>query len=419
MNCCGLSSTGLNDINANNITSDNITIYSNLNVSGFSNLNELLVDNNVSFISSLNVSGFTTLNKTTILSSLNVSGFTNLNNTTNINGSLYISGLNVLSTLNSYSTSLTSLYSSTEEIENVLITLGTGLSTLNNFRSDNESALITQESTTFSTLIHGVYPGSEIKFDTVLSKSNVISQGTGTEYLTKIDSNGKLCVYHPYNVLLPQKLAGYWVIHDEIEGLEKQAIIDAAKFLSHDILIEGVGGVATGAAQGVAAISLYLGISDILDIITGGGDPPDPIDVTAINTNLIYVRDDLNSLSTSSTLAITNLNNTTTSILGYINGYTGFSNLNTIHLNVSGSTTLNNNTTLLSSLNVSGFTTLNNNTTLLSSLNVSGFTRLNNNTTLLSSLNVSGSTLLNNNTTLLSSLNVSGFTTCFRFYNFK
>jgi hypothetical protein len=48
MNCCGLSSTGLNDINANNITSDNITIYSNLNVSGFSNLNELLVDNNVS-----------------------------------------------------------------------------------------------------------------------------------------------------------------------------------------------------------------------------------------------------------------------------------------------------------------------------------------------------------------------------------
>ena len=42
--------------------------------SGFSNLNELLVDNNVSFILSLNISGFTTLNKTTILSSLNVSG---------------------------------------------------------------------------------------------------------------------------------------------------------------------------------------------------------------------------------------------------------------------------------------------------------------------------------------------------------
>jgi hypothetical protein len=43
MNFCGLSSTGLNNIDANNITSDNITVYSNLNVSGFSNLNELLV----------------------------------------------------------------------------------------------------------------------------------------------------------------------------------------------------------------------------------------------------------------------------------------------------------------------------------------------------------------------------------------
>ncbi len=76
-------------------------------------------------------------NKTTILSSFNVSGFTNLNNITNINGSLYISGLNVLEALNSY---------------------------------------------------------SEIKFDTVLSKSNVMTQGTGTEFLAKIDSDSKLCV---------------------------------------------------------------------------------------------------------------------------------------------------------------------------------------------------------------------------------
>ena len=43
MDCCGLSSTGLNDIDANNITSDNITIYSNLNVSGYSFLNNVLV----------------------------------------------------------------------------------------------------------------------------------------------------------------------------------------------------------------------------------------------------------------------------------------------------------------------------------------------------------------------------------------
>ncbi len=46
MDCCGLSSTGLQDIDANIITSDNLTIYSYLNVSGFSNLNELTVNGN-------------------------------------------------------------------------------------------------------------------------------------------------------------------------------------------------------------------------------------------------------------------------------------------------------------------------------------------------------------------------------------
>ncbi len=102
--------------------------------------------------------------------------------------------MNVLDTLNSY---------------------GTGLITLYNFRSDNESALITQESTTFSTLIHGVYPGSEIKFGTILSKINAFLQLTGTQFLTKIDTDSKLCVFHPFNVLLPIRTEGYWVVHDE------------------------------------------------------------------------------------------------------------------------------------------------------------------------------------------------------------
>ena len=48
-------------------------------------------------------------------------------------------------------------------------------------------------------------------------------------------------------------------------------------------------------------------------------------------------------------------------------------------------------------MNISGFTTLNNNTTLLSTLNVSGITLLNNNTTLLSSLNISGRTIIGSN----------------------
>jgi hypothetical protein len=82
-------------------------------------------------------------------------------------------------------------------------------------------------------LFHGVYPGSEIKFETVLSKSIFISQGIGTEFLTKIDTDSKLCVYHPTNILLPTRTEGYWIVQ-ELESLQKQAIIDAGKFVAHD-----------------------------------------------------------------------------------------------------------------------------------------------------------------------------------------
>ena len=129
MDCCGLSSTGLQNIDANQITSDNSTIFTNLNVSGNTNLNDVHIYGSTSLLSSLNISGFTNLsNNTTICGTLNVSNFTILSNNTTINGSLYISGVNVLETLNIH---------------------GTGLSTLYNFRSDNPSALITQEKYNF------------------------------------------------------------------------------------------------------------------------------------------------------------------------------------------------------------------------------------------------------------------------------
>ncbi len=39
MNCCGLSSTGLQDIDSNDVIADNITLLPNLNVNGTTNLN--------------------------------------------------------------------------------------------------------------------------------------------------------------------------------------------------------------------------------------------------------------------------------------------------------------------------------------------------------------------------------------------
>ncbi len=129
---------------------------------------------------------------------------------------------------------------------------------------------------------------------------------TGTEFLTKIDTDSKLCAYHPFNVLFPIRTKGYWVVHDELESLQKQAIIDFGKFASLNLAIDKVVVVEAGAAAGVGAIATYLWINSILSILSGGGSLPDPFDVTGINTN------------------INSLNHTTNSILGYINNYTRF-----------------------------------------------------------------------------------------------
>jgi hypothetical protein len=72
MDYCGLSSTGLQDINANDIIADNITISSNLNVSGASNLNN-----------SWNVQGVDILNSINNLNNM----ISNDSSTTNINAS--------------------------------------------------------------------------------------------------------------------------------------------------------------------------------------------------------------------------------------------------------------------------------------------------------------------------------------------
>jgi hypothetical protein len=76
--------------------------------------------------------------------------------------------------------------------------------------------------------------GGEIIFDTLTSISNVLIGVENNTCLTKIDTMGKLNVYHSYDVLLPLKLEGYWTVHDEISGLLKQGQINLAKFDIHD-----------------------------------------------------------------------------------------------------------------------------------------------------------------------------------------
>ena len=297
MDCCGLSSTGLQNIDANELTTDNVTIYSSLNVSGYSFFNNVLVNNNSTLLSSLNVSGFTTLNnRTTVISSLNVSGFTTLNNDTNVNAPLYVSGINILQTLNNQSTNLSVLSDSNTNIFQTLNNYSTDLTTL--FNNDlNTTQIINNHTTDLSlfnslinivdnsTAIHGV---EDIIFVTPLSNSNAASGASQSACLTKIDPLGKLNVFHPFNMLLPTKLQGNWIVHDEIEGFHQQAIINAGEFLLHDGEIDAVSIVATGAANGVASIVAFLGFTSINDFLTGGdnGSPPEPVDVSGINLRI-------------------------------------------------------------------------------------------------------------------------------------
>ena len=84
--------------------------------------------------------------------------------------------------------------------------------------------------------------------------------------------------------------------------------------------IEGFGLASVKANEGVAAIALYLGITDIDDFLTGGGraDPPVPMYVAAKIINSIKIPIILYRMS--GTFAITGLEDTTTSLLGCMNG---------------------------------------------------------------------------------------------------
>ena len=156
-------------------------------------------------------------------------------------------------------------------------------------------------------------------------------------------------VFYPYNILLPNKLQDFWVVHDEFEGFHQQAILNVAKFTAQDELTKAVGVIATGAANGVAAIFLYLGFSSLSNFLTGCSNcgPPAPVDVSRVNSRITNNENHLNRLSTTSILSINNLNSTTASIFGCINCSTSFSSFKTINLNVFVSTTLDRQLALL------------------------------------------------------------------------
>ncbi len=102
----------------------------------------------------------------------------------------------------------------------------------------------------------------------------------------------------------------FWVVHDEIESLHKQAIIDMAKFVVRDVELDRIAAIATGTAgiTSGAAAGVILLVAE--GLITGG-----ELEVQSIK-QIIY--NNLNSLSTNTFLEINNLNATSHTFLELI-----------------------------------------------------------------------------------------------------
>lgn len=91
-----------------------------------------------------------------------------------------------------------------------------------------------------------------------------------------------------------------------------------------------------------------------------------------------------------------------------LTNYITVQNLNN-NLIISGTTSLLNNTTILSTLNISSASIMNNSTSINSSLNISNSTLINSSCSINNSLYISNTTILNNTCSFKSSLSINGF----------
>ena len=466
MNCCGLSSTGLQNIDANELTSDNSTVFSNLNVSGFTTLS----------------------NDTSIFGTLNVNNFTILANNTTINGALYLSGVNVLSSIDNINKCIGPSNSALNITGTTNITFNAG-GLASSYIDSSGLNLYHTGMTTFPFSYDGYYnvrerfdnlrhvfldsPDPVIKYDddhnTIIkiNEANILDPGnplknypkriifkdflnnvpafintsglnlldingnynninnkftqTGNSLLicgtnTMIDSNNNLNVLkvNTQTVAGITITTGSWLnVADNLSNVNKSITDTLTPIASVFSAIGSIGEYFEGLLGVWAVINGFINSTGLLLAFALKMDrftPTIPLIIVPPGPSEGFNKLELDY---NNTLTIDSSNKLSINTAGFLTSPA--SDLALI-ANATGQTTVVLKTisqpmTCQSELNVSGLTTLSNNTTLVSSLNVSGLTTLSNNTTLVSSLNVSGLTTLSNNTTLASSLNVSGTTT--------
>ena len=463
MNCCGLSSTGLNDIDANNITSDNITIFSNLNVSGTTNLNNTLNVQGIDILSSIN-------NLKNIIN--NDSSAVNINSSNIINFNVNNTQLTKIDTtgLSVYHPTLETFPYNYEGWYNI----GDRFNKLYHVMSDTPNSIINYDATHNTVIrigeqdiVNQIYYPRQIQFQTYqgtsISKFDVqglqlLDKYNNWYYINKlfsitnnstllcsdkvmVDSSGDLKVYVP--------ATNTWLnVSDNLFSNNTQSITEQINTATNSI----IGAVGALATLGSYYQSLQLTAAVVAGVVVGSGlllaftlkedkfDAKLPLTKRApVTSNSEYYTQ--LELNYNETLLLDVNNKLTVNTTGFLCPYYGDLSLASTpynitsssstyvvvtqisqpvtclsSLNVSGNSNFFNKATCHSSLNVSGYSSFLNDVTCMSNLSINGALKcdnqiIGNNATYLSSLNVSGLTTLSNNVTLLSALNISGFTT--------
>jgi len=445
MNCCGLSSTGLNDIEANNITSDNITIYSNLNVSGITNLyNSLNVSGITNLYNSLNVQGVNILNSINNLNSIinNDSSNININASNNIffnvNNTQFTkidsSGLSVFHAAREtiFPYNYEGWYNIGDRLNKLYHVMEDSPDNIINFDTTHNTVIRVRE----QDVINNIYYPRQIQFQsfegTTFSKFDIsglqlLDKYNNWYYINKlfsitnnstllcsdkvmVDSSGDLKVYFPST--------NTWLnVADNLFSNNTQSIVEQINTATNSI----IGAVGALAALSNYYQSLQLTVAVVAGVAVGSGlllaftlkedkfDAKLPLIKRPPDTSKQEYYPQL-ELKYDNTLIINDANELAVNTTGFLCPYFGDLSLASTPSNITSNsstyvvvTQLSQPITCFSSLNVNGYTTLNNNVTCKNNLTVDG-------ALFCSSINSSTTTVLSsslNSLSTYSSLNIS------------
>jgi UDP-3-O-[3-hydroxymyristoyl] glucosamine N-acyltransferase len=364
-------------------------------------LGNILVDN-------FNNTYFT--NSVSINSNLCASGNTLLIGSTSINSNLNVSGLTILNNSTSINSSL-----------NISgITVINGSTSINNSLNISGSTFINNNLTVLGNVIqNGITTNmSQLNVNGLATFRNGINTNNITSILPTLNINADTINIGNTNSIVNIMGTASYVASTET------LIVD--KIISLNVNTTTLQGADLGNLSGIE----ILGISSTGFIRTSNDANRFEIKTPLLNSPINYITtQDLNNNLIISGSTILNNSTTINSSLfvsnnSILNGDTTINNSlningpvllnNTCSINssliVSGSTIINNNCSINSVLNVSGNSIFNNNVSINSLLNVSGNSIFNGTITVNNILNINGITIYNNNVSLNSSVNISGVT---------